>query len=457
MATRRAIRTRSATSPRDCHTIPCEVDPAAYRALLYALKTGNFADFEAIPMEGRQRLLNPMGVSPSTIEGPDSPATMVAPPPALASDEIAAQMAEMFRSQITTLISLSRRQSATWGCSLATRGRRRSRRPIYTSRASARALPSDTNAAQKLQERIFKEAQERGFALHKPGEDLSQDMEIIRRAIKRAPELAKVAFRLGAGRRPRPGERTFGAELETFGLKEDIPHFYRRTLARAIRSVIGGKIKNFVDPADETISYTVEGKDGRKFLLEDDWTLGTDRRGEIISPILGRGDIGLVLRVATAVKAASAKVSRKCGIHGHIGAEDATIEQINRFIDLMIEAEAVLIPEFFPLHSDRKEYARFMNKAFIKAFREKHPKNFRELAKLWYGKNYDPKRMKDRNDKSRRRGLNLHSFFFRRTLELRYFNGTLSRTKLAQYIVFCFVVADLAGIPDAAVKPHARL
>jgi hypothetical protein len=73
-----------------------EADPAAYRALLHALKTGNFADFEAIPLEGRQRLLNPMGGLAFNIEGPDSPATTVAPPPAFASDEIAAQMAELY-------------------------------------------------------------------------------------------------------------------------------------------------------------------------------------------------------------------------------------------------------------------------------------------------------------------------------------------------------------------------
>jgi hypothetical protein len=78
------------------HTPLGEVDPAAYRALLDALKTGNFADFEAIPLGGQQRLLNPMGGLAFNIEGPDSPATTVAPPPAFASDEIAAQMAELY-------------------------------------------------------------------------------------------------------------------------------------------------------------------------------------------------------------------------------------------------------------------------------------------------------------------------------------------------------------------------
>jgi hypothetical protein len=37
-----------------------------------------------------------MGGLAFNIEGPDSPATTVAPPPAFASDEIAAQMAELY-------------------------------------------------------------------------------------------------------------------------------------------------------------------------------------------------------------------------------------------------------------------------------------------------------------------------------------------------------------------------
>jgi hypothetical protein len=72
------------------------VDIAAYNALLDALKTGNFADFEAIPLGGQLRLLNPLGGLAFNIEGPDSPATTVAPPPVFASAEIAAQMAELY-------------------------------------------------------------------------------------------------------------------------------------------------------------------------------------------------------------------------------------------------------------------------------------------------------------------------------------------------------------------------
>jgi hypothetical protein len=73
-----------------------EVDLTAYGALRHALKTGNFSDAEAIPLGGQLRILNPLGGLAFNIEGPDSPATAVAPPPAFASAELAAQMAELY-------------------------------------------------------------------------------------------------------------------------------------------------------------------------------------------------------------------------------------------------------------------------------------------------------------------------------------------------------------------------
>lgn len=78
------------------HSTLGEVDLTAYNALLHALKTGNFSDAEAIPLGGQLRLLNPLGGLAFNIEGPDSPATTIDPPPAFASAQIAAQMAELY-------------------------------------------------------------------------------------------------------------------------------------------------------------------------------------------------------------------------------------------------------------------------------------------------------------------------------------------------------------------------
>jgi len=73
-----------------------EVEPEAYIALLNAMETGRFEDFDSIPAGGFFPLANPMGGLAFTIEGPDTAAIAVEPPPALDSAEFAAQLAELY-------------------------------------------------------------------------------------------------------------------------------------------------------------------------------------------------------------------------------------------------------------------------------------------------------------------------------------------------------------------------
>lgn len=77
------------------HGADGEVSPAAYDALLAAAASGDFQDWEAVP-GGPTRLLNPVGGLAFNLEGPDSAAVGVKPPPPLASRELAAQAAELY-------------------------------------------------------------------------------------------------------------------------------------------------------------------------------------------------------------------------------------------------------------------------------------------------------------------------------------------------------------------------
>jgi hypothetical protein len=73
-----------------------EVDRDAYRALLHALNTNRFDDFEAVPKGGTGNYLNPMGGTVFSIDGPDTAAIGIEPPPPFASPELAAQAAEVY-------------------------------------------------------------------------------------------------------------------------------------------------------------------------------------------------------------------------------------------------------------------------------------------------------------------------------------------------------------------------
>lgn len=70
----------SKTLPHD--SVTGEVDPDAYNALLHALNSAKFDEFENIPTGGQDSLVNPMGGFACNIEGPDNAAIKINPPPA---------------------------------------------------------------------------------------------------------------------------------------------------------------------------------------------------------------------------------------------------------------------------------------------------------------------------------------------------------------------------------------
>jgi hypothetical protein len=82
------------TLPHD--PVTGEVDPAAYAQLLKAIESGDFAEFELVPAGGVGRLANPLGAISYNMEGPDTAAVPVPPPPSVDSPELAADMAERY-------------------------------------------------------------------------------------------------------------------------------------------------------------------------------------------------------------------------------------------------------------------------------------------------------------------------------------------------------------------------
>lgn len=73
-----------------------EVVPEAYDTMLAALRTGSPAAFEQIPLGGTRKLTNPQAGYAFDLEGADSFRFVQPPPPAFASREMAAEMAENY-------------------------------------------------------------------------------------------------------------------------------------------------------------------------------------------------------------------------------------------------------------------------------------------------------------------------------------------------------------------------
>lgn len=73
-----------------------EVEPAAYDALLKAVRSGNADDFEEIPLGGMAKLADPLAAYSYVLEGADPQQFTIDPPPAFNSIEQAGDLAELY-------------------------------------------------------------------------------------------------------------------------------------------------------------------------------------------------------------------------------------------------------------------------------------------------------------------------------------------------------------------------
>ncbi|UCD89159.1 MAG: amidoligase family protein [Desulfobacterales bacterium] len=265
-------------------------------------------------------------------------------------------------------------------------------------------------------------------------------------------------------------DRTFGVEIEFFGLDY----------------VITPIDNNIIKP----YCISSRAKDGRHItdLYQDyNFSLGASRdmwhfeqdssvRGkghtqygaELISPILS-GMEGLV-QVYNAFQFLNAvegiDIDASCGMHVHHGVDQATynckqLQQLVRIVHHYEDQFYLLIP------GDRKtaETCRPME-IDVKAFLDVCVGDFGgrncRIKELWYSleNRYDASRGEvSRYDKTRYHGLNLHSYWYRSTVEFRYHSALLEKSDEAiQWIIFTQFLIELSQdyVPDIYFYPEAN-
>jgi hypothetical protein len=227
----------------------------------------------------------------------------------------------------------------------------------------------------------------------------------------------------------------FGIEIETVGLN-------REKLARAIHSVVGGTVTN------EYRSWRITDARGRRWQVVPDGSLsGGENSGEIVSPVLGYDDIDELQNVVRAVRTAGAKADPSTGIHIHIDGSRFDAKSVTNLVKLVHKQERLLEHALGVSEQRLARYCRPIDAGFIQRIEARRPKTMQEVSDAWYGyRNTSPQRY----DQSRYHGLNLNSLFFRGTIELRYFNGTLHAGEVKAYVQLALAMAAKALSSKAA-------
>jgi Putative amidoligase enzyme len=235
----------------------------------------------------------------------------------------------------------------------------------------------------------------------------------------------------------------FGIEIETVGIS-------RQALAQAIRSVVAAPTGQPFDSRLNDSSPVIDAR-GRKWRVVYDGSLSNSSfSGEIVSPPLGYDDIELLQQVVRAVRAAGARVDESCGIHIHVGAHQFDAKSLANLVKMVHKQEQLLQHALGVSERRLARYCRPIDPEFMRRLEASPPRTLQDLNRAWYGHRNDAP---GRYDQSRYHGLNLNSFFFRGTIEFRYFNGTLHAGQIKAYVQFVLALAAKAlGAKAASSK-----
>lgn len=177
-----------------------------------------------------------------------------------------------------------------------------------------------------------------------------------------------------------------------------------------------------------------------------DGSLGDLVRGiEAVSPVLsGEAGLAQVKAVMDALSDYGCTVSRKCGLHVHVGARDAEITFFRRLFKLYAAYEPI-IDSFMPpsRRQSSNTYCRSMTSvSFAAVDRAADVSGLLNL--LTTMRNFQ-----------RYYKLNLAAYSKHRTVEFRQHSGTLEYNKAANWIGFCLRMVEAAKSEQAAPSTSA--
>lgn len=226
--------------------------------------------------------------------------------------------------------------------------------------------------------------------------------------------------------------RKFGVEIEV-GL---LPGVSRTQVAHALRAAgLGGQ------------EFGYNGHDAHNWVVKADGSVPGG--AEVVSPPLDFDDEAQrdqVTRALTAMTGLCRPVAAG-GIHVHVESRDLTPKQLSGVVSVFTHFEDII----YRLASSGWETIRPGVRTYAYPFSETEKKNLLKarddtgLKKAYYGDN-DWAYATSHGHHSRYHGLNLHSHWFRGTIEFRVFNSSMNAQRVQSYISMCMaIVADAAA------------
>lgn len=148
--------------------------------------------------------------------------------------------------------------------------------------------------------------------------------------------------------------------------------------------------------------------------------------------------------ICSALKKSSAKVDDSCGLHIHINAKDFNYYDVRRLMKVYAKIEDALFG-MLPYRRKKSHYCRPCGKNYIRNLingRVPYKKVKSSVIKTIYKDETTQNHKNVKHDSSRYVALNLHSWFYRGTVECRMFSGTTQSSKIVPWGIIWAKILD---------------
>ena len=246
-----------------------------------------------------------------------------------------------------------------------------------------------------------------------------------------------------------------GIKDQCFGVEVEMTGITREEAACALAEYFGTTPRHTGGGYD---TWTVTDTEGKEWKLMSDGSIRSEMktargyratsdreyRVEMVTPKLTYAELPKFQECVRRVRRAGAKANNSCGIHVHVDASNHNRQSLKNLIGIMYSKEDLLFKALQVNEARAERWCKKVREPMLRKARElssDETKDLTLLENVWY--EGDPSHSEHYNW-TRYHALNLHSVFYRGTVEWRCFNSTLHAGKVAAYVNLCLAMSAKA-------------
>ncbi|MCR2026602.1 amidoligase family protein [Anaerotruncus colihominis] len=260
-----------------------------------------------------------------------------------------------------------------------------------------------------------------------------------------------------------------GIKDQCFGVEVEMTGITRRQAAEALATYFGTSPQYLGTYYD---TWGVTDPEGKVWKLMSDSSIRGERKidfgyrstsdgeyqVEMVTPKLTYAELPKLQECVRRVRKAGAKANGSCGIHVHVDASNHNRQSLKNLIGIMYSKEDILFKALQVSESRAERWCKKVREPMLRQARtlsSDETTDLTQLEQVWYEGDVADR---EHYNWTRYHALNLHSVFYRGTVEWRCFNSTLHAGKVAAYVNLCLAISAQAIAQRSTVmrKTHSE-